>query len=434
MPTSREHPVPHGGGPYRIVFMVNAFPTPSETFILNQITALLRRGHSIQIFARHPGTNVPVHSGVHEYSLLDKTTYLPTVPENYLIRALKIVSLTVGKGSRNLLHIPALLNFLRWKRQALSLKLLYAALPFLDSKSFDIVHAHFGQNGLASIALRRAGLFSSPVITSFHGYDVTRIPIELGSGFYEPLFSQGDAFTANSSFTLSKMTQLGCPPERSVILPVAVDPERFPYRDRSGRSQSKCRMLTVARLTEVKGLRYGIEAVAKLVKRGVSIQYDIVGEGELTEALLQHVADLGIEANVTLHGWKTQNEILPFYEDADIFVLPSVSTPGGEQEGQGSVLQEAQATGLPVVATRSGGISEGILEGESGFLVPEADPEALASQISTLVVSPELRRRMGDCGRGFIERSFSLERLTDKLESIYADTLEGWPSGTSGTM
>ncbi len=189
-----------------------------------------------------------------------------------------------------------MLNFKRWKRQALSLKLLYAALPFLDSKSFDIVHAHFGQNGLASVALRQAGLFRSPVVTSFHGYDVTRIPIELGSGFYEPLFSQGDAFTANSSFTLSNMTQLGCPPGRTIILPVAVDPEKFPYRDRSGRSRSECRLLTVARLTEVKGLRYAIEAVAKLVKRGVSIRYDIVGEGELTEDLLRRVADLGIEA------------------------------------------------------------------------------------------------------------------------------------------
>ncbi len=90
MQTIQEQPVPHGRGPYRIAFMVNAFPTPSETFILNQITALLRRGHSIQIFARHPGTTASVHSAVHEYSLLDKTTYLPTVPENYLIRALKI--------------------------------------------------------------------------------------------------------------------------------------------------------------------------------------------------------------------------------------------------------------------------------------------------------------------------------------------------------
>ncbi|HVP10864.1 MAG TPA: glycosyltransferase, partial [Phycisphaerae bacterium] len=104
-------------------------------------------------------------------------------------------------------------------------------------------------------------------------------------------------------------------------------------------------------------------------------------------------------------------------------VLPSVRTATGRVEGLGMVLLDAAATGVPVVASRLGGIPEGVVDGQTGFLVPERDADALAGRMDDLLRDPATRRRMGNEARALVERRFNIVRQTGTLESLYDSVL-----------
>ena len=120
-----------------------------------------------------------------------------------------------------------------------------------------------------------------------------------------------------------------------------------------------------------------------------------------------------------------QNEVLNLYQKAHIFILPSVTASNGDREGQALVLQEAQATGLPVVSTLHNGIPEGVLDGKSGFLVPERDVNALAERLNYLIEHPELWPKMGFAGRKFVEEKYDIKKLTQQLVEIYQNLIKG---------
>ena len=106
-----------------------------------------------------------------------------------------------------------------------------------------------------------------------------------------------------------------------------------------------------------------------------------------------------------------------------MLVLPSVRTATGRVEGLGMVLLEAAATGVPAVASGVGGIPEGVVDGQTGFLVPERDAEALARRMDDLLGDTATRRRMGNEARALVERRFDILRQTETLESLYDGVL-----------
>ena len=107
------------------------------------------------------------------------------------------------------------------------------------------------------------------------------------------------------------------------------------------------------------------------------------------------------------------------YSGATVFCLPSVTAASGDMEGQGLVLQEAQACGIPVVSTLHNGIPDGVLDGISGFLVPEKDPRSLADRIASILSDPALGARMGSAGREFALSKYDIAGLTARLLGFY---------------
>ena len=126
---------------------------------------------------------------------------------------------------------------------------------------------------------------------------------------------------------------------------------------------------------------------------------------------------------VTLHGALAGSALREVMDAAHIFLLPSVSVEG-DQEGQGLALQEAQAAGLPVVATDHGALPEGMLPGESGFLIPEGDVNALAERLGYLVQHPEIWPKLGRNGRQFAVARYDVRKLNEELVSLYRSTLK----------
>jgi len=409
----------------RIAFVVGKFPSLSETFILNQITALIERGHEVEIYANRPPMMKSVHEDIKKYRLLERTHYRLRMPPNSLLRLLKGLGVFVTHFLKAPVVLLRCINVFKYGTYAASLKLLYGAVPLLHLNEYDIVHCHYGPNGLIVAYLKEIGVVHTPFITTFHGADANVVPRTQPKNFYEPLFRLGNVFTVSSDFMRGRVQSLGCAEDRIVKLPVGVDLSKISVTERLSRSKNEVSILTVGQLVEAKGIEYSIRAVAKILDKFPNIQYRIAGHGLLYEELQALVRELGVAAHVHLLGGQTQQQIRRLYEDADIFVLASVIGRDGAQEGQGLVLLEAQASGLPIISTKIGGIPEGVSDGRSGFLVPERDVDALAGKLSHLIDHPEVRAMMGHAGRKHVEENYDLEKLNEKLVSLYREMLEG---------
>jgi colanic acid/amylovoran biosynthesis glycosyltransferase len=408
----------------KILFVVGSFPLLSETFILNQITGLLRRGHDVHIHALSRAEAGVVHPDVAAHRLLERTTFAHDLPRSRLLRPLEAVRLAAGSlRARNVPALAKTLDVFRFGQRALSLRLLYDALPLLGSPPYDVIHCHFGMNGVRGVALRAAGVLEGRIVTSFHGGDVNKNR-EGRRRQYEPLFRDCDLFTTNTVYTMERAESLGCPREKIALLPVGVDLSR--YRPDEGgdiRTGGEI-LLTVGRLVEKKGHAYSIRAFARVLESHPDLHYRIAGEGPLRGELESQARELGIAEHVDFLGGVTQDQVPELLAECDVFVLPSVTAADGDREGQALVLQEAQAMMKPVVSTLHNGIPEGVRDSETGFLVPEKDPDALAEKLIFLLDHPATRREMGRRGRRLVESQFDIEKLNDRLVELYTRLLE----------
>jgi colanic acid/amylovoran biosynthesis glycosyltransferase len=406
----------------KIAILVGPFPLPSETFILRQITGLLDRGHDVHVYADRPPPG-PQHSTVERYHLLERTHYRPLSPKGPAKRALRALPLLPGAFARNPSGTRALLDVARFGRAAASLRLFLNGLPHLGAEPWDVVHAHFGQSGVSAVLLRRCGLLSAPIVTSFHGMDANRTGDPRYRSGLEILFNSGDLFTVNSDFTRDRVIELGCPASRIRKLPVGLDLGRHAFRPRAVSPGEPVRLLTVGRLVEKKGHDYAIRAVARVARRGSALRYDIVGDGPRRDRLEALIRDLGMVGTIHLLGARSEEDVQSLLDQAHLFVLASVTARDGDREGQALVLQEAQAVGLPVVSTRHNGIPEGVVEGASALLVPERDETALADAIGQLVDRPERWEGMGRSGRAFVAERFEIGALNDRLVKLYEEVI-----------
>lgn len=407
----------------KIAFILSQFPVISETFILNQITGLLDRGHAVDIFAGRSREYSKIHTDIKKYNLLKRTYYI-NIPVNKFFRIIKGVGLLITNFHKKPTIILKSLNVIKLGRKAATLNMLYSVIPFLDKGPYDIVHCHFGPNGNLGVLLKDIGAIQGKIIATFHGYDATSHPKIYGKRVYKDLFQKVDLVTVNSDFIKSKVKQLGCNEGKIIKLPVGLNTIEFFFKEKNIKPGHIIKILTVARLVEKKGVEYSIKAVAKVIKNYPNIKYYIVGDGPLRDRLQELIEQLGVINMVKLLGWKNQDEIRQLYSEAHIFILSSVTASNGDQEGQGLVLQEAQAMGLPVISTLHNGIPDSVLDGKSGFLVPEKDVNALAERLEFLIENPEMWSEMGRAGREYVEENFDINKLNDRLVKIYQQLLK----------
>lgn len=418
----------------KIAFLVGEFPNLSETFILSQITGLIDRGHDVHIYGRKP-TEVPTqHSEISQYHLLDRVEYIPSLPNSKRYRIRKALSLIKDIGSKkHFWKSLRALRFWRYGRIASNLQLWYAVCALGGrGRSYDVIHAHFGPNGLLAAGLRDLGVVSGAVVTTFHGADMSRYLQRAGANQYDFLARTGDMFLPISQRWKEKLLHVGFPESRTVVHHMGVDcgeidPSSVRVKD------GAIHILSVARLTEKKGIEYGIRALAETVggrfsrsdtESGIDVKYTIVGDGDQKRKLKKLVKDLGLESNVCFAGWKSRREVLNYLGEANLFLAPSVTAENGDQEGIPVAIMEAMARGVPVVSTRHSGIPELVDHGVSGVLVPERDVGALADALQSLMETPSQLPEMGKSSRRIVEEEFNTEKLNDQLVGRYREVLK----------
>ncbi|NEK83396.1 glycosyltransferase [Pantoea ananatis] len=367
----------------KLTFFTMRFPVASETFVLNQVTHFIDAGYDVEIISVFPGDLVNRHGAFDEYGLAAKTHYL--LPEEK-------ISLTDKLGQRLKLVLPkitkvSLLRSLNVRRYgAQSSKLLLPAIVANARQTYvaDVFLVHFGYAGALANKLRELGILKGKQATVFHGADISRRHIlDEHKQDYRNLFQQSELMLPISHLWQNKLIEMGCPPEKIHVTRMGIEPEKFNFQPRDA-FHTPLRIVSVARLTEKKGLDVAVKASAILKQRGGQFQYTIIGNGDQDQMMRDFIAREEMDDCVTMPGFKPQEEIRQALNEADIFLLPSKTAADGDMEGIPVALMEAMAVGLPVVSTFHSGIPELIENNVSGWLVKEDDAEALAETLLKL--------------------------------------------------
>jgi colanic acid/amylovoran biosynthesis glycosyltransferase len=297
-------------------------------------------------------------------------------------------------------------------------------LPFLARAPYDVIHCHFGPNGMLGIELRDLGVTRAPIVTQFHGYDISSYVRGKGENVYRHLFAKGDLFLCVSERIRARIVALGCDERKTRIQHTGVKTKNIPFALRAPEASGAIRLLTVGRLVEKKGIEFGLRAVARLIHDYPQLDYTIVGDGPERDALTTLSHELGLGNHARLVGAKTRETVARLMEGAHILLAPSISARNGDEEGIPVVLMEALASGLPVVSTDHAGIPELVSHGASGLLAPERDPEALADHVKLLITHPSACREMALAGRQTVETQFDVDALNAQLFAQYKEISE----------
>jgi glycosyltransferase involved in cell wall biosynthesis len=287
-----------------------------------------------------------------------------------------------------------------------------------------IVHAQFGWGGVSGVAVARH--LGVPCVATFHGTDVTVVPVTGtgGKGWRGPrghayirMFERLDAAIAVSDFIAAKLRALGFAGAIEVI-PAGVQLDRMPFRD--AEPDGEPRILYVGRLTPQKGLAVLLEAMPLILETAPTAYLEVIGGGPIRDELERLAQRLGVIAQTSFRGALPRREdVLAGLRAAHVFVMPSRAMPDGQAEGSPVVTKEAQAVGVPLVATDTGGIAETVPPEHRADLVPSDDPAALAEAVTRLLADTRARRQRAERAREWVEAEFAAAQLARRTIALY---------------
>jgi glycosyltransferase involved in cell wall biosynthesis len=293
-------------------------------------------------------------------------------------------------------------------------------------KKHDIkcLHARFGPAGLELLhAAKKTGL---PLITSFHGFDATKL-VKTNAKYrmaLKSLFRRGDAFTVASKHMKRKLVRLGCPEEKISLVRSGIDLRKFPMQPMPAVSNREYRLLSVGRLTEKKGMDTLIKAFAQVRKAYPRAKLTIVGEGKERMKLKWMIKAYKLQRHVTLAGALSHQEVQEELGKCHLFVIASQQAKDGNQEGIPNAIMEAMATGRPVISTYHAGIPELVKHRKTGFLVPEKAPRKLAKMIKHVLAKHSDLSSIIARARRRVEQNHDISNQRAKLEALYLQMID----------
>lgn len=289
----------------------------------------------------------------------------------------------------------------------------------------DVLHCQFGMLAEPFVRLRRAGGLSSAIVVHFRGHDLAPFVRSRGPDAYRETFETADMFVTSCLAFQEELQSLGCPSDRIAVIPSPVDLDSFPCRPSRPLHDRRVRLITVARLVEKKGIADALAAVAHLRKTARhQLHYRVIGEGPERPRLEALARELGIADIVDMPGAMPSGQVASELARADIFLGPSITDSTGARDSTIGTIKEAALVGLPVVATRHGGIPELIEDGVTGRLVPERDPRALADAVSQLLGAPELWPEMTRRARAATEDAYGIPAIAARIEAVYREAVD----------
>jgi colanic acid/amylovoran biosynthesis glycosyltransferase len=390
--------------PPSIAYVVKMFPRFSETFVLTELLELERQGVDLRIFSLKAPNDGIRHADVER--LRASVVYLPESLAGLL--GAQLAAVRAG----GLSYLRLLARLLRRRRRASLKHFLQAGAISPQLGGVEHVHAHFA-SGATSVAMYLRELTGATYSFTAHAKDIYLDSVR-EDDLRRKLARARFAVTV-SDFNVRRLKPVadGTPVVRiyngldlSLFAPVE-----------HGRADPPL-VLAVGRLIEKKGFDDLVRACAVLASAGTRFRCAIVGKGPDLIALRQLVSGLGLQRHVDLAGPLPREELLRLYPRATVFAAPCVVGADGNRDGLPTVLIEAMAMGVPVVATDVTGIPELVVDGDTGLLVPQRDPPKLAAALGRVLADDALGRRLARAGRAAVEERFDAHTNVGQLRRL----------------
>ena len=407
-PPFSEGTAPAGAGRQpelpKVAFIVSQFPETHETFILRELAALESEGLDFVIFSLKPCRDKVVQN---EARMLLGRTYYPR---------------DAGRGGRLAACAAASLrahSSLPWATRPLECAYVAWACGRFSALASDLgvghIHAHWATAPTSAAVILSRALGIQYSLTA-HAWDIYAGDGRIARKVHGALFAV-TCTEANAEYLRSLLP-------RQDWGKLAVNYHGVPeaLRTAGPRLNGTLKIAAVGRLVETKGFSFLIDAL-----RGCEFPFEltIVGDGPLRGRLEAQAGRLGLSSGILFSGTIPVEEVFDALSRSHVFVMPSVIAANGDRDGIPNVLLEAMSTGLPVIASRVSGIPEAVVDGSTGFLVPEKDPVALAAALRTVRDNPEVAAEMGARGRARVLSVFSAERNARALFEIFRKCLGG---------
>lgn len=339
-------------------------------------------------------------------SSIDDEYHLETISNQ-----IRIHRLPIGKNQANI-HYQTKGELIRYAKVAWKF-----ALKLTKENSFDLTHSFFSVPcGALSYGLKlRRGL---PYIVSLRGADVPGYSERFKNlyGILRPIIRtiwKNASFVIANSQGLRELALVSKPKNTIGVIPNGVDVDLFKPAERRIQAE-KFEILCVSRITPRKGIRFLIKALEKFIVEHPYVHLTIIGDGNERESLENLVRGLGLGHSVTFRGLVPHNQLPQEYAKADVFVLPSLN------EGMSNTMLEAIASGLPIIATQTGGSDELVKNGVNGLIVKMQDSDDLAQKLSMLVEQEQLRLNMGRLSRE-LAMTMSWESVAKQYTQLYRE-------------
>lgn len=304
------------------------------------------------------------------------------------------------------------------------------ALLALTRAEAKVLHVYFGHSAVHLRPLIR--VFPHPVLVSFHGADAgvdMDKPAHLAA--MREVFESATIVQARSESLMDDLMKLGCPRDKLRLQSTGIPLEEWSFHPRIVGNDRKWRILQSCRLIEKKGVDLTLRAFARVLQTHPKAEMVIAGSGPQRDELERLADKLGISSHTRFTGFLNQTDMRGEMYLADMFVHPSRTSGDGNREGIPNSMLEAMAAGVPVVATRHGGIPEAVADGVSGLLVSENDSDALAAAMLRVMEDGELARNLAEGGRRVVEEKFSRAANILVLETCYLEMIAAAQAGAS---
>lgn len=384
----------------RVLFVATAFPRYEGDVITPWMTELIKRlsnkGIEISVFtSSYKGMgnqiwhNINVYRFRYFFKKYERLTHEETAVDKF------------GKGGLNVV-----LSFFY---------LLFGTIAItrlVRKKKFDIVHINWPFPhiifGLCAKAFSRCRIFAT-----FYGLEIRWLKKKFPF-FVKPfawLINRADVITAISNHTASELK--GIVKKDIPIIPFSITVE-----SKIAELSDEHYILFVGRHVERKGVHILIDAFRQIYK-DILHNVVIIGDGPERKNWEKMAADYGLTKRIVFTGWVSTEELYKYYQNCSFFVLPATYDKHGDTEGLGVVIIEAMAYSKPVIASNVGGITDVVIDGLNGLLVPHNDPEALAHAIKRLALDKTLCRKLGENAKQSIDEKFNWDKIVLRLMELY---------------
>lgn len=256
----------------------------------------------------------------------------------------------------------------------------------------DIIHCHFGTEGISMMQFEKKIKTKVPYVTSFYGYDISSLPAT-DKRYRENLIrllNHGNAFFAEGPELKKKVLAFGCADEKCLVNPLLIPEEDYPRKETYRKPGDPVKFLFVGRFIEKKGFHIFLEAIGRTLKKPGSFTIDVIGSGPMQGEYERIIEKYGLHGLINWRGMMSHGNIIRMMRNYDFLVHPSLTAKDGESEGGApTIIIEAQAAGLPVITSYHADIPN--IMGYHDFLAKENDVAALAEAVVNIVNCENIR-------------------------------------------